>query len=607
VGSSSVATIVGVAMITGGCTTQPGLNGDPSSPDFSAPSSWTWAQTPPVVPSALVENASAESGNAKSHIAKPRLGLVTLAAPTTREVPKQQSRVVAVVDRSTQLAPVDERPLTIEPDPVITTLRSSAPDATTHTSIWTRLRAGMQLPFTHPEHLREHIAWIGSHERYFRRVTQRGLPYLHYIMEEVQKRGMPAEVALLPIIESGFKPFAYSSSKAAGIWQIIPSTGKQLGLKMSWWYDGRRDIIDSTGAALDYLQLVNNNLDGDWLLSLAAYNAGEGAVRRARSKAAAKGKSTDFWSIRPYLPRETRSYVPRLLAVAAAVRDPPEFGLTLHPVPNESYLEVVELGSQIDIGVAAKALGMKVSKLQLLNPGFQRWATDPDGPHRLLVPKTRARRLLAALGTLPPEQRLMWRRHAIQRGQSLSQIAAQYGTPTEVLRRVNRISSNSIRAGKNLLVPVSGQGMHVYALALPPKTTKKHRPDKQKKARSRKQYTVRNGDSMLSIADRHDTSIDALANANSLSRKAVLKIGQRMHIPAAARSQGKARKVAARSGSRSAKAAVYRVRKGDSLWTIARRAGISLAELRRWNAMKTTTLRPGQVLKLHPPQKRRES
>ncbi len=221
--------------------------------------------------------------------------------------------------------------------------------------------------------------WYARNQAYLDRVFTRGELYLFHIVEALEARGMPAELALLPIVESAYDPFAYSHGRAAGLWQIIPGTGKRLGLTQNWWFDGRRDVLESTRAALDYLEQLYEQFDGDWLLAVAGYNSGEGNVARALKKAAAAGKPQDFWGIRSYLPAETRTYVPRLLAIAELVGNAAAFGITLPELRNEARFAVVDTGSQIDMALAAGLAGLPTEALYALNPGVNRWATDPKG------------------------------------------------------------------------------------------------------------------------------------------------------------------------------------------------------------------------------------
>ncbi len=186
------------------------------------------------------------------------------------------------------------------------------------------------------------------------------------------------EFALLPVVESAYEPFAYSVSRASGMWQFIPDTGARFGLKQDWWYDGRRDVIESTRAALDYLQALHDQFDGDWLLAIAAYNVGENTVQRELDYNRAHGKPTDFWHLK--LPAETRAYVPKLLALKRLMAEPERYGLEFAPIPNEPYFAVIDTGSQIDLKVAAQLARTSYDELVALNPGYNRWATDPDGP-----------------------------------------------------------------------------------------------------------------------------------------------------------------------------------------------------------------------------------
>lgn len=591
--------VCAAALGMAGCSSQTGLSGNGRLSDLLDVSSWT-------LNSRLPENN--DDGGAtdivmstEEQTPEPFPPLVTDQARS-----KQSPQTIAIDTALASLPPVIDRHFD---DPA----HSGAPTAEgpdSHPDIWSRIRANMTLPSGPTEHLKSTVArigthespvaWIGTHERYFKQVTKRAEPYLYHIVEAVEKRAMPSEIALLPIIESGYKPFAYSPSHAAGLWQIIPGTGRHLGLRTSWWYDGRRDVLDGTEAALDYLQLVNNNLGGDWLLSIAAYNGGEGAVRRARAKAKANGRGTDFWSIRPYLPRETQAYVPRLLAVAAAVRAPSRFKLSLADIPNQPYFTVVPLQGQLDLGVAAQTAGIKIKQMQRLNPGFKRWATDPDGPHRLLLPIEKVEAFKVALAKLPAEQRITWRRHQVRQGESLSIIAQRYGTRTDVLRKVNRLQDNTIRTGTDVLVPQSVQDVKNYALALPPDTRKtspwpsrRSQQTASSAAEFTKTYKTRKGDSLWAIAKRTGTSTGALARANGLTHKSTLYVGQTLRVPGPPASTKKI--------ARSGKVRHYKVRNGDSLWDIAKREGVGIADLRAWNHIRSDVLKVGQILKLYPP------
>ena len=264
--------------------------------------------------------------------------------------------------------------------------------------LWQRIRAGFQLEPDDRRAVQQQLDWYVRHPAYITRVFTRAKRFLPYIVAEAESRGMPLEVALLPVVESAFDPFAYSHGRAAGLWQIIPGTGKRFGLKQNWWYDGRRDPVAATHAALDYLEYLHKLLDNDWLLAVAAYNSGEGNVKRAQRKNLNRSRDTDFWSLS--LPKETEAYVPKLLAIRAVVADPESLGLTLPAIEDTPYFEEVLTDSQIDLALAADLAGLDIDELYALNAGFNRWATDPDGPHRLMVPVDAAPVLTQALADL---------------------------------------------------------------------------------------------------------------------------------------------------------------------------------------------------------------
>ena len=447
---------------------------------------------------------------------------------------------------------------------------------------WSRLRDGFMLEAGDHKAVRKAIRKYSRSPRDVEIIFERGDPYIAYILDEVEQRGYPTELALLPFVESGYDPFAYSHDRAAGLWQFIPGTGRMYGLQQDWWYDGRRDVVASTRAALAYLGKMQQKFDGDWLLALAAYNAGSGKVSKAIRINRKAGKPIDFWHLK--LPRETRSYVPRLLAISHIVREPERYGVTLPPIADEPAFAVVDTGGQLDIGIAAELAGVQTDTLYRLNPGFNRWATHPDGPHRLLVPAASAEVFGQNLAGLPEEQRLKWVRHKITRGQTLSHIASKYDTTVAVLKSANQLSGTTIRSGRHLLVPVAARDVTQYAAlnrALEGGNTRGNRTT----------YRVRNGDNLWDIARLHNVSVKQVARWNRLDSRAVIRPGQKLVIWSKAGGSpydGQVRSIS------------YTVRSGDSLYTIAKRYDVTIADLRRWNALdKGSYIQPGQQLTLY--------
>jgi len=481
----------------------------------------------------------------------------------------------------------DETPRAAEPPP------SGAPD------LWDRIRAGLRLPVPDHPRVRRELAWLARNPDYLERVSRRARPFLRHIVAEVEARDMPLEIALLPIVESAFQPFAYSHGRAAGIWQIIPGTARRLGVRMSWWYDGRRDIVESTRAALDYLERLHAHFGGDWLLALAAYNAGEGNVDRAIARNRRRGRPTDFWHLR--LPRETRTYVPRLLAVAAVVREPARHGVRLVPIPDEPHLAVVPTGGQIDLALAARLADMALEDLYRYNPGLNRWATDPRGPHRLVLPRDRAAAFEARLAEIPPHARVRWTRHRVRRGETLGHIARRYRVTVADIRRVNRIRGHLIRAGQSLLIPVASQGRAAYSLSADARRARlRATPRGDRKVVHR----VRRGDTLWDIARAYGVPVRRLARWNGLALRDPLRPGDTLVVWLR---DGRARAHAARPVSAAAvlpeetrRTIHYVVRRGDSLSRIARRFRVSVRDLVRWNGLRLSDyLRPGQRLKVH--------
>lgn len=441
------------------------------------------------------------------------------------------------------------------------------PAATPPRDLWERLRRDFRLnPGERPRIAVEAARW-GRHGRDLGTLSRRAAPFLHYVVSRVEERGMPGEVALLPFVESGFDPRASSPFEAAGLWQFMPATAAHFGLARDWWYDGRHDVVQSTTAALDYLAYLNRLFDGDWLLALAAYNAGEGTVRKAMEANRGDGRPEDYWSLD--LPEETQAYVPRLLALARVIADPASHGVRLHPLADSPRLAVLELEAPLELALAAELAGLDHAVLRRLNPGYLRWATAPGGPHHLVLPAARVETLRNGLAAMPADEWMRWHRHRVAPGDSLYLLARRYDTTVATLKRINAMDGTLLRVGRDLKVPRAPTGESAAPAPA-------------------RHYTVRRGDSLWTIARRVGTPVDRLARLNGLPAQPVLQPGQRLRLGSAA-------------AGGDAGPLTHVVRPGDTLWHIARRFKVRVADLTRWNDLaRTAVLRPGQVLVLYP-------
>jgi membrane-bound lytic murein transglycosylase D len=456
--------------------------------------------------------------------------------------------------------------------------------------LFDRMRAGFALDEVQEPAIDQQLAWFEHNPEYLERVFQRGQRYMYHVITEVEARGMPLEFALLPVVESAYEPFAYSVSRAAGLWQFIPGTGTRFGLKQDWWYDGRRDVIESTRAALDYLQALHDQFDGDWLLAIAAYNVGENTVQRELDYNRAHGRPTDFWHLT--LPAETRAYVPKLLAMKRLMAEPERYGLEFAVIPNEPYFAVIDTNSQIDLKIAAHLAGTSYDELVALNPGYNRWATDPDGPHRMLVPIDNADGFEAALKTLSPEDRVPFTAHEVTRRDTLAMIAKQYGVSATVIAKINDLKGSKVTPGETLKIPqVSGELPDKVLLA----ASRVDRPQTDVGGRKQRQivYRVRAGETLSSIARRHGIPVSTLAHLNNMGTADALVKGQRLVIKASAR---RYRDEGAQSGRR----VLYTVRRGDTVFSISRQFQVSVPQLKTWNGLNQHhQIRAGQRIVMY--------
>jgi membrane-bound lytic murein transglycosylase D len=460
--------------------------------------------------------------------------------------------------------------------------------------VWQRIRSKLEFSIPEDPRVVSQRNWFIKHPEYLNRVAKRAEPFLHYIVEALEANDIPIEIALLPIVESAFDPFAYSHGRASGMWQFIPGTGKRFGMKQNWWFDGRRDIVASTQGAIEYLTYLNKFFDGDWMLALAAYNSGEGRVRRAVRKNKKKNLPTDFWSLD--LPRETRAYVPKLLALADIVKRSEEFKIKLHVIDNSSVISQVDIGSQLDLAKAAQLADLSLTELQRLNPGFNRWATDPDGPHYLLLPNHKIESFKQGLAKLSAKERLAWQRYKIKNGDNLGEIAQKFNTEIALIRQVNNIKGNQIREGKFLLIPVATASLDSYLLSTNQRLVK---TQNKVLAGEKRIHIVKSGDTMWDISRAYRVSTRSLAKWNAMAPRDTIKPGQKLVIW-----QKTAVKTLDLDAMTPNEQAIirnihYRVRKGDSFARIADKFNVKITDIERWNSLnRKKYLQPGQMLKL---------
>lgn len=458
-------------------------------------------------------------------------------------------------------------------------------------NLWDRLFALYDLPLIEHESIEREMEWFVNHPDYLDRVQTRAEPFLYNIVLHLEKKGVPGELALLPVIESAFQPQVISPANAAGIWQFIPETGKRYGLKKNPHYDGRRDVYASTRAAIKYLRKLHDQFDGDWLLAIAAYNCGEGAVSRAIERNSAKGLPTDFWALE--LPQETRAYVPRLLAVSRIFADAEEYGVTLHQLPNRALYRTVKIHSQLDLALAANAADMPLEKLFELNPGFNHQKADVEGGYRLFVPADKYRtfkdelnRMAEQSASVSPVRTEDWLGSdgmGVDAGTGEEAGEGKNGFRRSARGKTKEVARGAERGDK-------GRWVNDYAKRgdEPKGRVREELPVEGSPSRAsnrmgkRSSYSVEAGDSLISIARKNGVDVEQLKKWNGLTGKAPIKSGQTLVVW----DKDSAKKLplaGAGAGIKPSQSLRYTVKQGDSLFAISRKFNVSLADLRKWN------------------------
>ena len=440
--------------------------------------------------------------------------------------------------------------------------------------IWERIR--LELSITIPK---DQIAATSlyrerlySNQTAVNRISKSGQRYLFHTLTRAQELGLPVELALLPFVESEFDPYAKSVDGATGIWQFMPATGKEWGLKSNWWYDGKKDVLASTEAALQFLTYLNEKFDGDWLLAMAAYNTGPTRVNRAIRKNKREDKPIRFWDLN--LPKETTAYVPKLLVLCELIKDPKAFDVNLPSIANRPYFERVKIPGQLDLMQAADLAGLKPETIYELNPGFNQWATDPSGPHYLLLPIGVSDRFMTQLESLDQNDLVRWDRYKIRRGDNLYKIASRYKIEVAVLMEINGLASDLIIAGKEIMVPRGSAWAG------------KQNPREQV-------YVVIGGDSLWNISKKFKVSIEDVVLWNDLDIEVPLQINQEIKI------FSRYERIRQELPSRDLRTMLYPVKSGDTISRIASKFEITSKDIQEWNEIEDVSkIFPGQVLKL---------
>jgi membrane-bound lytic murein transglycosylase D len=447
-------------------------------------------------------------------------------------------------------------------------------------NLWQTMGNHMQLlPRTPPASVEHWIDYYRKNPLYVNTIINNAAPYIEYIYSQTQKNQMPAEIALIPMIESNYNPFAISKDGAVGLWQIMPGTASGFGLAINWWYDGRRDIYASTEGALNYFSYLNQFFHGNWLLAIAAYDSGEGTVQKAIRYNKKHGLPTDYWDL--HLPRETEQYVPKLLALAYIISDNDHDGINLPDLPSHPTVNNIEMHSQVDIDQAAKLAGVDPELLRELNPGFRRWATPPSQDYHLLIPADASNTFEAAMSEIPDSDKVTWQHHLVIANETLGGIAIKYHTRVALLKQINHLTSSEIHVGQSLLVP---QAMHGKVNQIDLNLENNTIAEDVIPGPRRAVHTVKSQDNLWTIAQRNGVTVRQIRFWNKLTGRDHLHTNQQLLIWLPARANPKVRYDR------------YVVKAGDTIDDIAHHFHTKAHAIVVANKLKNANLHIGQQL-----------
>ena len=464
---------------------------------------------------------------------------------------------------------LDSKPINAKSEKIVENQLNETP-----IDIWERIRRELTIKIPNDQIAATSIyrERLYKNQSAVNRISKSGQRYLFHTLSRAQELDLPVELALLPFVESEFDPYAKSVDGATGIWQFMPATGKEWGLKSNWWYDGKKDVLASTEAALKFLSYLHQKFDEDWLLAMAAYNTGPARVNRAIKKNKTQDKGIRFWDLD--LPKETTAYVPKLLVLCELINNPKSFEVNLPSIANRPYFQRVKIPGQLDLMQAADLAGLKPETIYELNPGFNQWATDPSGPHYLLLPIGVSDRFITQLESLDENDLVRWDRYKIRRGDSLSRIASRYKIEVAVLKEINGMNDDLIIAGKEIMVPRGSAWAD------------KQSPREQL-------YIVLKGDTLWNISRKFKVSIEDLVLWNELNLEKPLQINQEIKI------FSRYERIRQDLPSRELRTMLYPVKSGDTISRIASKFEISPQKIQEWNEIEDVSkIFPGQVLKL---------
>ena len=461
-------------------------------------------------------------------------------------------------------------------------------------NLWDYIVDNYSLPINFHPRINNHIDWFLKNPDYLHRVTKRSSSYLHLVVQEVQKNNLPMELSVLPIIESAYYPFAFSHSSADGLWQFIPSTGKIYALRQNDWIDERRNIIKSSAKALEYLSYLYSLFD-DWLLAIAAYNAGQGTVMKAILNNRKLGKPTDYWHLD--LPVETLGYVPRFLAVVRLLKYPIKYNQIISFVDNNYFLQPVFIKQQIDLALIAKLASISITDVYLYNPAYNKWASAPKESFYLLLPKEKSASFKRKLSKYPDDKYTKSINYIVKKNDNLSKIANKYATDISYIKTINNLDDDTINAGDNLVIRIPMASKTYYTMS---KEQRIKYNIYNYPLQARHIHTVEKGDSVFKIALNYGVEQKEIIKWNRKNHSNVLDVGEKLVIWRYKKNNTKKSKSKniAKVVKKQENFLQYEVEKNDNLFLIANKFKVTVVQLLEWNNLDSMAIYPKQTLKL---------